>query len=64
MSTRQERNVGLTSIAAGVGAIAFAVVSGLTTASGGIDWVGVITVTAGVLLVATGMFNVRHHGTA
>jgi hypothetical protein len=64
MSARPERNVGITSIAAGVGAMAFAVVSGLTTASGGVDWVGVITVAAGLVLVATGLFNILHHGTA
>jgi len=44
--------------------MAFAVVSGLTTASGGVDWVGVITVAAGLVLVATGLFNILHHGTA
>ena len=63
MSTRPERNVGITSIAAGVGAMAFAMLSGLTMEGGGTDWVGVITVTAGLILVITGLFNVFHHGT-
>ena len=64
MSTRQERNVGFGSVAAGVGAMAFALASGLTTTDGGTDWVGVITIAAGLILVVTGLFNVFHHGTA
>ncbi|HEX3299132.1 MAG TPA: hypothetical protein VHW68_03365 [Actinomycetota bacterium] len=64
MTTGAERNVGLGSVAAGLGAMAFAVTSGLTTADGGPDWVGIITVAAGVILVATGLFNMFHHGTA
>ena len=64
MSTRPERNVGITSVAAGVGAMTFAIVSGLTTEAGGTDWIGVITVTAGLILVLTGLFNVFHHRTA
>ena len=63
MTTGAERNVGLGSVAAGVGATAFAVLSGLTTTDGGPDWVGIITVAAGVILVATGLFNIFHHGT-
>ena len=42
----------------------FAIVSGLTMEAGGTDWIGVITVTAGLILVLTGLFNVFHHGTA
>jgi len=42
----------------------FAVLSGLTSTDGGLDWVGIITVAAGVVLVITGLFNVFHHGTA
>jgi hypothetical protein len=41
----------------------FAVLSGLTTVEGGPDWVGLITVAAGAVLVATGLFNLFHHGT-
>ena len=64
MTTGAERNVGLGSIVAGVGALVFAVLSGLTTADGGTDWVGVITVAAGFVLIATGLFNMFHHDTA
>lgn len=64
MTTGAERNVGIGSIIAGVGALAFAALSGLTTADGGPDWVGIITVAAGSILVATGLFNVFHHDTA
>lgn len=63
MTTRAERNAGL--VAVGMGAISFAVVSGLRTAAGGPDWVNIITGAAGVLvLVITGLFNVFHHGAA
>jgi hypothetical protein len=61
MTTRAERNAGL--IAVGMGAISFALVSGLTTPDGGPDWVNIITGAAGVLvLVITGIFDVFHHG--
>lgn len=63
MRTGAERNVGLGSVVAGVGAMTFAVLSGLTTVDGGPDWVGLITVAAGVVLVATGLFTLFHHGT-
>jgi hypothetical protein len=63
MTTRRERNVGITTIAAGVGALTFAVLSGLTTGDGGPDWVGLVTVAAGLALVVTGLFNMFHHGT-
>ena len=41
-----------------------AVISGLTTTDGGVDWVGVVTIAAGLVLVITGVFNSLHHGTA
>ena len=63
MTTGAERNVGLASVAAGVGAMAFAVLSGLTTTDGDLDWVGIITVAAGLILVATGLFNMFHDST-
>jgi len=44
-------------VAAGIGAMVFALLSGLTTTDGGPDWVGIVTVAAGVVLVATGLFN-------
>ena len=64
MATRSERNVGLGSVAAGIGAIVFALLSGLTTTDGGPDWVGIVTAAAGVVLVSTGLFNLFRHGTA
>jgi hypothetical protein len=42
----------------------FAVLSGLTTAEGGPDWISLITVTAGAILLVTGAYNLFHHGTA
>lgn len=62
--TTRERSLGITTIAVGVGALAFAILSGLTTGDGGLDWVGIITVGAGLALVVTGLFNLFHHGTA
>jgi hypothetical protein len=64
MTTGAERNIGFGSVAAGLGAMTFAMVSGLTTADGGPDWVGIITVAAGLILVVTGLFNVFRHGAA
>jgi hypothetical protein len=63
MTTRAERNVGIGSIAAGLGAVVFGLVSGMTTAEGSLDWVGVITVGAGLALVITGMLDLFRHGT-
>ena len=57
MSTGRERKVGLSLAAAGVGIIGVAVVFGLTTDSGGPDWVGMITAFAGVVMTLTGLFQ-------
>ena len=54
MTTRGERNVGPSLAAAGVGVIGVAVVFGLTTDSGGPDWIGIITLAAGALMAITG----------
>jgi hypothetical protein len=51
-------------LAVGVGAIAFALVTGMTTPDGGPDWVSIITCAAGVaVLAATAFFDVFHHRT-
>lgn len=63
MATRGERNVGLSLAAAGVGVIGMAVVFGLTTASGGPDWVGIITAIAGLIMVVTGLIRAFPSGT-
>ncbi len=57
MTTRRERKVGLPLAGAGVGVIGIAIVFGLTTASGGPDWVGIITAIAGVVMTFTGLFQ-------
>jgi hypothetical protein len=57
MTTRGERNVGLSLAAAGLGVIGVAVVFGLTTDSGGPDWIGIITLAAGALMAITGLFT-------
>lgn len=62
MATRAERSVGLMSAAAGVGIIGVAVVFGLTTESGGPDWVGIITAAAGVVMAVTGLFRAFRKG--
>jgi predicted MFS family arabinose efflux permease len=57
MATRDDRNLGLTMAAAGVGIMGAAVVFGLTMDGGGIDWVGIVTVVAGALMALTGLFT-------
>jgi hypothetical protein len=57
MRARGERNVGLSLAAAGVGIIGVAVVFGLTTESGGPDWIGIITAAAGAVMAITGLFT-------
>ena len=57
MATKGEKNVGLTLAAAGAGIIGAAVVFGLTTDSGAIDWVGIVMATAGLIMVLTGLFR-------
>jgi len=63
MATRGERNVGLSLAGAGVGIIGVAVVFGLTTPSGGPDWVGIVTAIAGIVMVLAGLFRAFHKGT-
>ena len=58
----RERNVGLTLAAAGAGIMGASVVFGLTTDSGAIDWVGIITATAGLIMVVTGLFRTYRPG--
>jgi hypothetical protein len=62
MTTRAQRNVGLSVAAAGVGIIGAAVVFGLTTADGGADWVGIVTAVAGLVMVVTGLFRAFRAG--
>jgi hypothetical protein len=61
MPTRGE-NVGLSLAGAGVGIIGVAVVFGLTTSSGGPDWVGIITALAGLVMTFTGLFRAFRKG--
>ena len=63
MTTRRERKVGLSLAGAGVGVIGVAIVFGLTTTSGGLDWVGIVTAIAGVVMTLTGLFQAFHGGT-
>ena len=62
MTTKGERNLGLSLIVAGIGIVAFAIVSGLTTAGGDPDWVGIITGVAGVVVLGTGLFRAVRSG--
>ena len=47
---------------AGVGIIGVAFGFGLTTASGGPDWVGIITAFAGLVMILTGLFRAFREG--
>jgi hypothetical protein len=57
MAPRGEKNVGLTLAAAGAGIMGASVVFGLTTESGAADWIGIVTATAGFIMVMTGLFR-------
>jgi hypothetical protein len=50
--------------AAGIGIMGVAVVFGLTTETGNLDWIGIITVVAGALMAITGLLTAyRNRGT-
>jgi uncharacterized membrane protein len=56
------RNQGLLFAAAGLSAVVLAVLLfGLTTSTGAIDVVSVITAVAGLACVATGLYQAFHH---
>jgi hypothetical protein len=63
MATREEKNLGLTLAAAGAGIMGASVVFGLTTESGAVDWIGIVTATAGLIMVLTGLFRAFRSGT-
>jgi hypothetical protein len=63
MRPRREKNVGLTLVAAGAGIMGASVVLGLTTESGAVDWIGIVTATAGLIMVLTGLFRAFGPGT-
>lgn len=57
MTPGRDRKVGLSVAGAGLGVIGVAIVFGLTTDSGGLDWVGIITAIAGIVMIFTGLFQ-------
>lgn len=61
MAARTERSAGLFFTAAGVIAMTVALLFGLTTASGGPDWVAIVTGTAGLIMTGAGLFT-THRG--
>ena len=63
MSTPREKKVGLSLAGAGVGIVGVAIVFGLTTDGGDLDWVGVVTALAGVVMMLTGLFQYFRGGT-
>jgi hypothetical protein len=63
MRPRREKNVGLTLAAAGAGIMGASVVLGLTTENGAVDWIGIVTATAGLIMVLTGLFRALGPGT-
>ena len=63
MVARGEKKVGLTLAAAGAGIMGASVVLGLTTESGAVDWIGIVTATAGLIMVLTGLFRAFRPGT-
>ena len=62
MTPGGEKGVGLSLAAAGLGIVGASVVFGLTTDSGAIDWVGIITAAAGLIMVVTGLFRAFRPG--
>jgi hypothetical protein len=63
MTPRRGKNTGWTLAAAGAGIIGASVVLGLTTESGAVDWIGVLTAAAGLIMVLTGLFRAVGPGT-
>jgi len=59
MTTRAERDITL--LVVGIGAMAFALVTGLTTAAGTPDWVGIVTICAGVTVMLIGVIDMFRH---
>ena len=57
MTTGGKRKVELSLAGAGVGVIGVAIVFGLTIDRGGLDWVGITTAIAGVVMTFTGLFQ-------
>jgi hypothetical protein len=62
MAPREEKNVGLTLATAGAGIMGASVVFGLTAESGAVDWIGMVTATAGLIMVLTGLFRAFRSG--
>ena len=62
MAPTGEKNLALTLAAAGAGIMGAAVVFGLTTETGAIDWVGIVMATAGLIMVLTGLFRAYRSG--
>jgi hypothetical protein len=62
MAPRGEKNVGLTLAAAGAGIWGASVVFRLTTDSGAIDRIRIVTATAGLVMVLTGLFRAYRPG--
>jgi hypothetical protein len=63
MTTRRDGKVGLSLAGAGTGIVGVAIVFGLTTDGGGLDWVGFVTALAGVVMMLTGLFQFFRGGT-
>lgn len=63
MTTRRDRKVGLSLAGAGLGIVGVAIVFGLTTDGGALDWVGIITAGAGVVMIFTGLLQFFRGGT-
>ena len=61
-TTKGEKNVGLGLAAAGAGIIGVSAVFGLTTESGAVDWIGIVTAAAGLIMVLTGLLRAYRPG--
>jgi hypothetical protein len=61
MATKTGRT-GFPLAAAGVGIIGVAIVFGLTTSTGDVDWIGIITAVAGFVMVFTGLYQAFRGG--
>ncbi len=62
MARRGEREVALSLAAAGAGIMGASVVFGLVTENGAVDWIGIVTMTAGLIVVLTGLFRAFRSG--
>jgi hypothetical protein len=60
MALRQTKNIGVSLLVVGVAAIVFAVLTGLITETGAVDWISMVTAVAGTVVGGEGLYVIFH----